>query len=343
VTALAQYFANQIQPGLTFSFGATETLREPNWQTLRESAEALCRNARFRTPPEKPAPPPPKPPAAEPARPTQEKPPEAARVATQFLPAPPPGFANPGTVADYFLRRQWIELRMAQNFEDLLCLPSLQGVDSYVFQQETVRRVLRHLKGRALLADEVGLGKTIEACLVLKEYWMRGLVRKALVLTPPSLVSQWKGELIEKFGLLPASPDSAEARRDAQQFWKDAPLVVASIAMVRLDPHAAAIEAMPWDMVIVDEAHCLKNRNSLNWRLVDSLQKKFILMLTATPVENNLIELYNLITLLKPGLLATEPDFRNRRAKHVVYGHTHEAEIVPLDASHSSASQVRPS
>ena len=67
---------------------------------------------------------------------------------------------------------------------------------------------------------------------------------------------------------------------------------------------------MPWDLVIVDEAHCLKSRSSANWQLVDSLRKKFILMLTATPVENNLIELYNLITLLKPGLLATEPDFR---------------------------------
>jgi len=292
---------------------ATQARRAPKWQTLRESAEALCEDARLRTPPEKPAPPPPKPPATEPVPPPPprvEKAPEPARVSTQFLPAATPGFADPGTVADYFLRRQWIELRMAQNFEDLLCLPSLQGVDSYVFQQETVRRVLRHLKGRALLADEVGLGKTIEACLVLKEYWMRGLVRKALVLTPPSLVSQWKGELIEKFGLLPASPDSAEWRRDPLQFWKDAPLVVASIAMVRLDPHAAAISTVPWDMVIVDEAHCLKNRNSLNWRLVDSLQKRFILMLTATPVENNLVELYNLITLLKPGLLATEADFR---------------------------------
>ena len=60
---------------------------------------------------------------------------------------------------------------------------------------ETVRKVLRQFKGRALLADEVGLGKTIEACLVLKEYWARGMVRKALVLAPPSLVSQWKGEL----------------------------------------------------------------------------------------------------------------------------------------------------
>jgi SNF2 family DNA or RNA helicase len=77
-----------------------------------------------------------------------------------------------------------------------------------------------------------------------------------------------------------------------------------------MDANAAAIGAVAWDMVIVDEAHCLKNRTSANWQLVDSLQKKFILMLTATPVENNLIELYNLITLLKPGLLATEAEFR---------------------------------
>jgi SNF2 family DNA or RNA helicase len=179
-----------------------------------------------------------------------------------------------------------------------------------MYQQETVRRVLRHFKGRALLADEVGLGKTIEACMVLKEYWMRGLVGKALVLTPPSLVSQWKGELSEKFGMLAVSPDSAEFRRDPRQFWNGERLVVASIAMARMDAHASAIAAVPWDMVIVDEAHCLKNRTSANWQLVDSLQKKFILMLTATPVENNLVELYNLITLLKPGLLATEADFR---------------------------------
>jgi len=139
---------------------------------------------------------------------------------------------------------------------------------------------------------------------------MRGLVRKALVLTPPSLVSQWKSELMEKFGLVAVSPDTAQFRSDPARFWKEEPLVVASIAAARMDAHAAAIGAVAWDMVIVDEAHCLKNRTSANWQLVDSLQKKFILMLTATPVENNLIELYNLITLLKPGLLATEAEFR---------------------------------
>ncbi len=289
---------------------ATKGLSEPKWQPLRKSAEMVCA---FAPAAAAAPPPPPRPPAAgpaPPAAPATEKPPEAPRVRVQFLPAAAMGFDSTGTVADYFLRRQWIELRLAQRFEDLLCLPSLQGVDAYVHQQETVRRVLRHFKGRALLADEVGLGKTIEACLILKEYWIRGLVRKALVLTPPSLVSQWKGELIEKFGLVPASPDTAEFRRDPRQFWKDERLVVASIAMARLDIHADAVAAVPWDMVIVDEAHCLKNRGSANWQLVDSLEKKFILMLTATPVENNLLELYNLITLLKPGLLATEADFR---------------------------------
>jgi SNF2 family DNA or RNA helicase len=299
---------------------ATKELREPKWRKLRGSAKLLSnlpdlKVSRPAPQADKPAAPPPKPPvpAPAPAAPSpaaEVKPPDAPLVSVQFFPAAVPAFAIPGTFSDYLLRRQWIELRLAQNFEDLLCLPSLHGVDAYVYQQETVRRVLRHFKGRALLADEVGLGKTIEACLVLKEYWMRGLVRKALVLTPAPLVSQWKGELLEKFGLAPVSPDTPEFRRDPARFWKEEPLVAVSIAMARLPVHAAAIAAVPWDMVIVDEAHCLKNRASANWQLVDSLQKKFILMLTATPVENNLIELYNLITLLKPGLLATEADFR---------------------------------
>ena len=297
---------------------ASNPVREPRIQKLRESAEAFLK---IPLPAEyflKPSPA-----AARPetkrdetpipkAPPQPEKSAEPPRVSVQFFPPAAPGFANSGTVTDYFLRRRWSELRLEQSFEDLLCLPSLQGVDAYMYQQETVRRVLRHFKGRALLADEVGLGKTIEACMVLKEYWMRGLVGKALVLTPPSagVSCEWKGEASEKFGMLPVSPDTAEFRRDPRQFWNGERLVVASIAMARMDTHASAIAAVPWDMVIVDEAHCLKNRTSANWQLVDSLQKKFILMLTATPVESNLVELYNLITLLKPGLLATEADFR---------------------------------
>jgi len=296
---------------------ATKVLPDSKLQRLRVQAEAVIAASATHPPAETHAP------AAgpatgasprgqKPALPTPEPgaPAPPPRAGLRFLPTGAPGFESRGTVADFFLRRQWIALRLEQSFEDLLCLPSLQGVDAYVYQHETVRKVLRHFKGRALLADEVGLGKTIEACMVLKEYWIRGLVRRALVLAPPSLVSQWKGELVEKFSLAPVSPDTAGFRRDPAQFWKAEALVVASIAMARMEAHAPHVAAASWDMVIVDEAHCLKNRASANWRLVDSLQKKFILMLTATPVENDLIELYNLITLLKPGLLATEAEFR---------------------------------
>ena len=296
----------------------TKSASSPKVKRLRELAQTQVAVSRMK--PAAPQPPPAAvPPSAEAASPPTAGPaavpqaenlPAAPRVSLRFLPAATPAFESRGSLADYFLRRRWIALRLEQNFEDLLCLPSLEGVDAYVYQQETVRKVLRQFKGRALLADEVGLGKTIEACMVLKEYWMRGLVRKALVLTPPSLVSQWKGELVEKFGLAPVSPDTPAFRQDPAQFWKDEALVVASIAMGRMEAHAPHIAVVSWDMVIVDEAHNLKNRTSANWRLVDSLQKKFILMLTATPVENNLVELYNLITLLKPGLLATEADFR---------------------------------
>ena len=261
-------------------------------------------------------------PVAEPVRTVEVIPPKRAApveappkvelpgVSIDFLPIERPAFASTAPLADHFLRRRLLELRLAQNFEDLLCLGSLNGVDSYVYQHETVRRVLRQFKGRALLADEVGLGKTIEACLILKEYWLRGMVRRALVLAPPSLAPQCRGELIEKFGFAAASTDDAEFRRDAPRFWKEEPLVVASIALARLEPHASSLAAAHWDMVIIDEAHCLKNRSSANWRLVNSLQKKFILMLTATPVENNLVDLYSLITVLKPGLLSTEGEFK---------------------------------
>jgi len=295
----------------------TASLRGAHYKRMRESAKTYCvdlakETAQSSPPPvvkEAPAPKAPPPPPPPPAPPPKPEPP---RVLVDFLPAPPPAFDRQAgaTVADYLLRRRLLELRLAQNFEDLICLPSLHGVDTYVYQQETVRRVLRHYKGRALLADETGLGKTIEACLVLKEYWARGMVRKALVLTPPSLVSQWKGELVEKFGLAPVSPEDFGFRSNPAQFWQSEPLVVASIALARMEPHASTLAEVPWDLVIVDEAHCLKNRTSSNWKLVNSLQKKFILMLTATPVENNLVELYNLITVLKPGLLATETEFR---------------------------------
>ncbi len=292
------------QDALYWSRRLAEPGTQPPEQEPRPSLFDPRSSLRAKSPETPLSPPPPPPPPA----------PEPLRVAVALVSAGVPDFAGAtaGTLADYDLRRRLERLRLAQSFEDLVCLSTLHGVDSYGHQHLAVRKVLRQFKGRALLADEVGLGKTIEACLVLKEYWLRGMVRKALVLVPPSLVAQWKGELSEKFGFSPVSPDSAEFRRDPERFWRQQPLIVASIAMARLDPHGGLLATVPWDMVIVDEAHCLKSRGSANWKLVNALQKRFILMLTATPVENHLVELYNLITVLKPGLLSTEADFRRQ-------------------------------
>jgi SNF2 family DNA or RNA helicase len=288
----------------------TRSFPEKRWLPLRETAVRLVKELDA-------APPPAAAQGAEQARadtpPAAEPETAPARtVVVEFVPTPVPDFSAvaSGRLADYFLKRKLLELRLAQNFDDLVCLPFLSGVDSYAYQHDTVRKVLRQFKGRAILADEVGLGKTIEACLVLKEYWTRGMARRTLILVPPSLVPQWKEELSEKFGFVPASPDGADFRRDPAQFWSRQPLIVASIAMTRLEPHASALAAQSWDLLIVDEAHCLKNRSSANWKLVNSIERKFMLLLTATPVENSLTELYNLVTLLKPGLLATESEFR---------------------------------
>ena len=284
---------------------------EKKWFALREIAARLARDLDAAPPPAAPPGAGPTPADTAPAALEPETAP-ARTVTVEFLPTVVPDFSSveSGRLPEYFLKRQLLELRLAQDFDDLVCLPSLRGVDSYAYQHDTARKVLRLFKGRAILADEVGLGKTIEASLVLKEYWIRGMARRALILVPPSLVPQWKEELTEKFGFAPVSPDGAEFRRDPAQFWSQQSLIVASIAAARLEPHASALASQFWDVLIVDEAHCLKNQSSANWKLVNSLQRKFMLLLTATPVENSLTELYNLVTLLKPGLLATESEFR---------------------------------
>ncbi len=210
----------------------------------------------------------------------------------------------------YELALEGHEIRFRDSFENIICLPGLHEVRSLWYQEETARKVLKSFRGRALLCDEVGLGKTIEASIILKEYVQRGIVKSALILTPSTLVSQWQEELRTKFGLDFPSTDDADFHKKSNQFW-EAPYILASINQAKSKRNIAAVTQREYDLVIVDEAHHLKNRNTLNWKLVNSLKKRFLLLLTATPVENNLMELYNLITLLKPGQLKTASAFRN--------------------------------
>ena len=82
------------------------------------------------------------------------------------------------------LRAELTQLGLVEGFDELLCLPALQGVEAHWYQIETVRKVLKQYRGRVLLADEVGLGKTVEAGMVLKEYMLRGMAERVLILVP---------------------------------------------------------------------------------------------------------------------------------------------------------------
>ncbi|EGL16845.1 MULTISPECIES: SNF2-related protein [unclassified Paenibacillus] len=192
---------------------------------------------------------------------------------------------------------------LIHSFDELLCLKHVNGIEPMSHQIDTAKKVLYDMRGRAILADEVGLGKTIEAGLILKEYMIRGLVRKALILVPASLVLQWVRELNQKFGI-------AAAAQKKSYMWQTCDVIVASMDTAKRDPHREIVLGLDYDMLIVDEAHKLKNKKTTNYQFVGELRKKYCLLLTATPVQNDLKELYNLINLLKPGQLGAQTNFQ---------------------------------
>lgn len=211
----------------------------------------------------------------------------------------------------YRLREQAAVWWVSNQSDDLLALPycTIQHLE---YQIRTALRAIGPLRGRALLSDEVGLGKTIEAGLVLKEYLTRGMVKRFLVLTVPSLVDQWQEELAQKFNLVTKTTNTGDSRADPESFWRENQGIIASLHTLKQPAHLAVAESVNWDMLIVDEAHYLRNRTSQAWQAVNALPRQFLLLLTATPVQNSLEELYNLVTLLRPGQLPSPREFRAR-------------------------------
>ncbi|MCC6349023.1 MAG: DEAD/DEAH box helicase [Candidatus Eisenbacteria bacterium] len=186
----------------------------------------------------------------------------------------------------------------------LQSLDSLRGVERFPHQVDACLRMLRDFGGRGIFADEVGLGKTVEAGIVLKEYLLRGAVRTVLVLVPASLCEQWRAELWEKFEL-----DFVVSRGPAGQ-WGRHPLVISSLETARHERHRRRVRGANYDMVVVDEAHRLRNHLTLGWKFINDLNPRYLLLLTATPVQNDLRELYNLVTLVRPGTVGTFSQFR---------------------------------
>ncbi|MCK8827484.1 DEAD/DEAH box helicase [Natroniella acetigena] len=193
-------------------------------------------------------------------------------------------------------------------------------------QIKTVERVVNEMNGRALLADEVGLGKTIEAGMILKEYLVREDIETCLILTPASLGFQWWNELTDKFKI-----DVFNNRKG--RGWHYFNVIISSLDKAKRKPHADVICERGFDLVIVDEAQRLKNSETMNWKFVNKIPKKHLLLLTATPIQNDLEELYNLVSLLRPELFGEYSQFKEEYVKD-----KHQAQN--LDQLQESLSEV---
>ncbi|HMD93062.1 MAG TPA: SNF2-related protein [Trebonia sp.] len=191
-------------------------------------------------------------------------------------------------------------------FETFLSSASLR-FEPFDYQVQAARVALRRMRGRAILADEVGLGKTIEAGLVLAELRLRRMADRTLVITPAGLVTQWQEELERKFALPTVS---AGRQLTVAEAGLDRPVIVASLAAARRDPLKSLLTRDQWDLLIVDEAHRVRTPRSASGKLVRELRSRHLLLLTATPVENRLQDLYEMISLVAPGLLGTAAQFR---------------------------------
>jgi superfamily II DNA/RNA helicase len=167
-----------------------------------------------------------------------------------------------------------------------------------------------------LLADEVGLGKTIEAGIVLCQYWAERK-RQLLVICPASLRKQWALELEEKFNL-PAVVLDSKTWREAQHkglapLRQKAVVIVSYAYATRIKED---IRSMAWDLVVIDEAHKLRNAyresnkigQAIRWATADSRK----LLLTATPLQNSILELYGLSTLIDEGLFGDLNAFKSQ-------------------------------
>ncbi|MEK7484798.1 MAG: SNF2-related protein [Planctomycetota bacterium] len=202
----------------------------------------------------------------------------------------------------YHLRMASEHSQLAQGFDTLISLPQLK-IKYFKHQIETCLYALQKLHSQSILADEVGLGKTVEAGIILKELTLRKLVHRVLILLPAHLIVQWQQEMQEKFSETFILPEK-------EKDWKQSRLIL-SFSKARGSAREHLLRHR-FDLIIVDEAHKLKNRQTKQYEVVQALPKKYVLFLSATPFHNRLSELYNLVHLVKPGLLGTSKAFNRQ-------------------------------
>jgi ERCC4-related helicase len=170
-----------------------------------------------------------------------------------------------------------------------------------------------------VLADEVGLGKTIEAGLVICQYWSTGK-KKILIVCPASLRKQWEAELLDKFGIPSEILDTKNYNaliRDGKNPLNSLRAIICSYNFVAR--HKEAILLHAFDLAVIDEAHKMRNVYRTSARTSAAVRDSLVgvrkLLLTATPFQNSLLELYGLTSIIDDRLFGSEKTFRKQYGK----------------------------
>lgn len=210
------------------------------------------------------------------------------------------------------------------------------AVEPRAYQLVPLLMALRLTTVRLLIADDVGIGKTIEAGLIARELMDRGEIARLAVLCPPHLVEQWQSELEARFNLQAVALTSASAARierdipHSVSLFDHHPVVVVSLDYIKSERHREHFLAIAPECVIVDEAHTCASSGAgkqLRFELLQRLvkdQERHLLMLTATPHSGDEAAFYNLLSLLDPRFVALQnrtsasDPLRQELARHFV-------------------------
>jgi SNF2 family DNA or RNA helicase len=178
-----------------------------------------------------------------------------------------------------------------------LRVPTSVNVTLYPFQKRAVQFILQN-DGRACLFDEMGLGKTITATTSLLELARQQKATRALIVAPNAVVEQWRSELAEKFNLNPTLVTSKRQLKERMGLYDEA-LVILNYELLRTD--LELILQKDFDTLILDEVTRVKNLDTQTSEAVKKLITRNVIALTGTPLENHLGELYNIVSIVRPG------------------------------------------
>ena len=235
-----------------------------------------------------------------------------------------------GTPKD--LRRTLTHVRLTGRLADIIYSMEATNTDFYAYQFKPVLKLLQTPTNALLIADEVGLGKTIEAGLIWTELRSRFNLKRLVVLCPAALREKWRDELVNKIGLSPVICDAKETLRilkDGQAHargfavissiqglrpprgWDDAEDMTSNAAKLARYLQAMESEERLVDLLVVDEAHHMRNPQAQT-NLLGQLMRgvsEYLVLLTATPIHNYNRDLFSLLHLLDPDTFGRHEDF----------------------------------